>query len=439
MDLRLVEVAQLTDTGRVREHNEDRLYARPPLLAVADGMGGAKAGEVAAQMTVDRLAETGPAPSPALVLEAIADANREIRELSANDDDHRGMGTTVTAVLIGEHVARVLHVGDSRAYVIRDGQIRQVTDDHSLVAEMVRQGTLTPEEAERHPSRNIITRVLGAEDNVAVDEVDLALEPDDVILVCSDGLSTMVRAEAMARIVTSSATLHDAGSALVQAALEAGGTDNVTVVLGRVDGTLVQDERGHTAEFPSLPPDATGDEPTTEVSLADTASTGSDGDGGDEPTVETTPAKDDPSDEPPPMRTAAVLEPAAPQKDGTVLRRVAWLSALVLACVIAFGTWIGSRSYFVNAKNGAETVRVYHGGSFSLFGIDLYREWGDTRVPIDHTTSPPTPAMNTSVTGQGDAVSRAVAIIWASGIPAIPEITPPEPTTPASRRAQAQA
>lgn len=148
MDLRFVEVAQVTDTGRVREHNEDRLYANPPLLAVADGMGGAKAGEVAAQMTVDRLADTGPAPSPALVLQAIADANREIRELSAHDEDHAGMGTTVTAVVVGERVARVMHVGDSRAYVIRRGQIRQVTQDHSLVAEMVRQGRSLP----RRPS-----------------------------------------------------------------------------------------------------------------------------------------------------------------------------------------------------------------------------------------------------------------------------------------------
>ncbi len=428
MDLRLVEVAQLTDTGRVREHNEDRLYALPPLLAVADGMGGAKAGEVAAQMTVDRLADTGPAPNPALVLQAIADANREIRELSANDADHAGMGTTITAVLIGENVARVMHVGDSRAYVIRGGQIRQVTEDHSLVAEMVRQGTLTPEEAERHPSRNIITRVLGAENDVAVDEVDLTLEPGDVVLVCSDGLSTMVRPDVMTTMVTAAPTLRDAAAGLVRAALDAGGTDNVTVVLGRVDGTALADEPHHTAEFPPVAHDGADDAPTAEVAAAAVDEAAAE----DEPTVETAPTT---------MRTAAVLEPAEPRRTGTIVRRVAWLSTLVLACLIAFAVWIGSRSYFVDTRNGADTVRVYHGSPLSVFGIDLFREWGDTRIPVDPTASLPTPAVNTGVTGQGDAVSRAVAIIWGNGIPTIPEIVPPPdpPTPPANRQAQAQA
>ncbi len=434
MDLRLVEVAKQTDTGRVREHNEDRLYANPPLLVVADGMGGAKAGEVAAQMTIDRLADTGPAPSPSLVLQAISDANHEIRELSANDSDHAGMGTTVTAVLVGERVARVMHVGDSRAYVIRGGQIRQVTDDHSLVAEMVRQGTLTPEEAERHPSRNIITRVLGAEHNVAVDEVELTLEPGDIVLVCSDGLSTMIGADDMVAIVTSAPSLRSAADALVRAALDAGGTDNVTVILGRIDDIAADhaDEPGHTAEFAPVPHDAS-DAPTTEVAAAAVAAEA------DEATVETVvPAPDTGSST---LRTPAVLEPAEPRRGPQILGRVLWLSALVVACVAAFGVWISSRSYFVDARGSADTVRVYHGSPLSIFGIDLFQEWGDTRVPVDRTTSPPTPEIDTGVTGQGDAVSRAVSITWANGVPAIPEITVPPPTkaTTTARRNQASA
>ncbi len=436
MDLRLVEVAQRTDTGRVREHNEDRLYARPPLLAVADGMGGAKAGEVAAQMTVDRLADTDPAPGPSLVLQAIADANREIRELSASDADHAGMGTTVTAVLVRGPVARVMHVGDSRAYVIRGDRIRQVTEDHSLVAEMVRQGTLTVDEAERHPSRNIITRVLGAEPDVAVDEVELALQPGDIVLICSDGLSTMIRSDDMVRIVTSSPSLRQAADALVRAALDAGGTDNVTVVLGRISGDATSDQAPeHTAELPSVPP-MPADEPTAEVARPDPAP---ETDTDDAPTVETgMPPAGEPG--PPPMRTAAVLEPAEPRRTRTIVGRIAWLTGAVLACIIAFGVWIGSRSYFMDARDGAETVRVYHGAPVSLLGVDLFRQWGDTHIAVDRTTSPATPALDTSVSGQGDAVWRAVALIWREGVPSIPAITvpPPAKTTPASTR-QAQA
>lgn len=408
MDLRLVEVAQLSDTGLVRDHNEDRLLATPPLLAVADGMGGAKAGEVAAQMTVDRLADTGPAPSATLVLQAIADANREILELSASDPDHAGMGTTVTAALVGERGARIMHVGDSRGYVIHQGVLRQVTDDHSLVAEMVRQGTLTPEDAERHPSRNIITRVIGAEPDVAVDEVEVVLAPGDELLLCSDGLSSLVPAQRIAAIATSGGTLRERTARLVNAALDAGGSDNVTVVMGRVEDVAQTAPAEHTAEFPPVgeiaPPDA-------------------------DPTIETRPLP--PPAEKPPPRTAAVLEPTARARR-TTLRRLALVSALILAVLVALGTWIGTRSYFVDARDGAPTVRVYHGPPLALGGLHLFQTWGDTGVAADTVRAESPSLLTGSVHGQGETVRRAVAIVWRYGLATVPTVTPPPDPAPAA-------
>jgi len=408
VDLRLVEVAQMTHTGRVRDHNEDRLLAAPPLLAVADGMGGAKAGEVAAQMTVDRLADTGPAPSAGLVLQAIADANREVRELSESDPDHAGMGTTVTAALVGERAVRIMHVGDSRGYLIRAGEMRQVTDDHSLVAEMMRQGTLTPEDAERHPSRNIITRVIGAEPDVAVDEVEVALAPGDVLLLCSDGLSSMVPADRIRTLATSNGTLRERAARLVNAALDAGGSDNVTVVMGRVEDVArsADGERTteHTAEFPPV----------------------TDG----EPTVEGVPPA--PQAQPKPQtRTAAVLEPTDPARRSTTLRRVGMVSALVLAVLVALGAWVGTRSYFVDARGDHDTVRVYHGPPFGIGGLDLFGDWGDTHVPAAAVREAAPNLLSSSVHGQGESVRRAVAIVWRYGLAAVPTVTPPPDPPPA--------
>ncbi len=408
--LRLAEVAHRSDTGLVRTHNEDRALAMPPLIAVADGMGGAKAGEVAAQMTVDALATTGPAPNVGLVLEAIADANREIRELSASDPDHAGMGTTVTAVLMGDDAATVMHVGDSRAYVIRGSQIRQVTDDHSLVGELMRQGQLTEEEAEKHPSRNIITRALGAEPSVAVDQVPLALKPGDVVLVCSDGLSTMVTQDDMVRSVTATTSLSAAADALVQAALAGGGTDNVTVILGRVsdDGHPAVE---HTTEIPTVAAEA----PTTEVPQPPV------------PAAPTPTAK--------PQRTAAVLEATA-RGHRTRAQRALGLVTAIVALIVAVGAWAASRNFYVAARDGAATARVYHGAPFSLFGIDLSKEWADTGVDAAAIRAVDPTALTGDANGQGRAVTKATSLVWRFGLPTIATLELP-PATPAKKTASA--
>ena len=208
--LRLIEVAHASNTGRVRSHNEDRYLVRPPLLAVADGMGGAKAGEVAAQITVETLAALGDRATPQQLHDALVEANRRIRSAADDDSDRAGMGTTATAALFDGEQATIVHVGDSRGYLYRQGELRQLTDDHSVVAEMVRQGQLLPEEAERHRSRNIITRALGAEPVVEVDEFRVPLYDGDMILLCSDGLSSLVRDEEIAHTIAQAPGLREA-------------------------------------------------------------------------------------------------------------------------------------------------------------------------------------------------------------------------------------
>jgi protein phosphatase len=233
--VRIGRAAGVTDTGRRRLRNEDAFICEPPLFAVADGMGGARAGEIAAGLAAAALEEAGAETRGAQGIAAlIAEANRRIWERSLTDPETAGMGTTVTAALVDSAAGTVAigHVGDSRAYLLRDGAFEQLTTDHSLVAELVESGILTPEEAERHPQRSAITRALGTEPTVDVDAFTVAGEPGDVFLICSDGLSTMVADEDMASAIEAAGRDPSrAADALVAAANARGGEDNVTVVL----------------------------------------------------------------------------------------------------------------------------------------------------------------------------------------------------------------
>jgi protein phosphatase len=236
MGLRIVEKAAVTDVGRQRQSNEDAFFERSPLFAVADGMGGARAGEVASRMAVEELAgmdDSGPRAEESL-REVARSANRRIYEMAQSDSEHAGMGTTFTAVLVAGREVAVGHVGDSRLYRLRGGEFERLTDDHSLVEELVRQGKLRPEEAEVHPQRSIITRALGPESDVQVDTFTHTAQDGDLYLLCSDGLSGMVSEEHMAQIAGSASSLDDAARQLVDAANAAGGKDNITVVLFRV-------------------------------------------------------------------------------------------------------------------------------------------------------------------------------------------------------------
>src|ERR1700678_4315493 len=235
--LRVVEQYSGTDTGLQRRANEDSLLARSPLFVVADGMGGAQAGEVASRIAVEAFQPgVSDAAQPELALATLArEANTRIHELSHANAEHAGMGTTLTAVYVGEQEVAIAHVGDSRAYCLRDGELLRLTDDHSLVDELIRQGKLTPEEAIEHPQRSVITRALGPEPEVEIDTRSYRARAGDVYLLCSDGLTTMVPDALLAEIMLAHRRLRDAGEALIAAANQAGGRDNITVVLLRLE------------------------------------------------------------------------------------------------------------------------------------------------------------------------------------------------------------
>ena len=235
--LRIAEEFHGSHTGRQRRANEDSYYARSPLFAVADGMGGAQAGEIASRMAVEVL---GAASVPdgdveGWLAEIVQEANERIHATSREDQSRAGMGTTMTVLLVGGDEVTIGHVGDSRAYRLRDGTLERLTDDHSLVEELRRQGRLTEQEADEHPQRSIITRALGPEGHVDVDTRTLRARDGDVFLLCSDGLTTMLKEGHIAEALGGAPSLRDAGERLIDAANDAGGRDNITVILVRVE------------------------------------------------------------------------------------------------------------------------------------------------------------------------------------------------------------
>jgi protein phosphatase len=221
-----------TDVGRGRSANEDAFVADQDrgLYAVADGMGGHRAGEVASATAIETLQSafgTG-----GRIEDAVAAANAAVFTQASENPEMRGMGTTVTAVALTDgRYATIGHVGDSRAYLLRDGTLSQVTEDHSLVEQLVREGQLSPEEAAVHPQRAVITRALGIEPDVEVDVYEVDLHPGDRLLLCSDGLSNMVRGPQLEALLREQGDPQQAAEMLVDAANAAGGDDNITVVI----------------------------------------------------------------------------------------------------------------------------------------------------------------------------------------------------------------
>jgi len=231
--LRIVEEAARTDTGRQRHANEDSYHARSPVYVVADGMGGAQAGEVASRIAADAFDEDiGDGNPEEQLADRAREANRRIFDLARADASHSGMGTTLTGALLSKDEVTIVHVGDSRAYLFRDGELRQLTRDHSLVEELRRRGQLTPEEAEEHPQRSVITRALGPEPDVELDVHTHQARSGDVYLLCSDGLSEVLEPEHIAALL--SAPAEDACRALVDAAYLAGSRDNISAIVVRV-------------------------------------------------------------------------------------------------------------------------------------------------------------------------------------------------------------
>lgn len=229
--MRLIHGAA-SHVGLVRKQNEDSFVAGEGLYAVCDGMGGARAGEVASETACQTLLFLQPyVTEEAELRRSVAAANDAIVEKSIRDPRLFGMGTTMTAAVGREGGLLLAHVGDSRAYLLRDATLRQVTDDHSLVGEMVRRGQLTPEQAAAHPHRSVITRALGTEREVEVDLIDLDLQEGDRVLFCSDGLSGMVDDDRLAEVLGQGEDPQAVADALVRAALKGGGEDNITAVV----------------------------------------------------------------------------------------------------------------------------------------------------------------------------------------------------------------
>ena len=233
-----------TEVGHVREHNEDSLVVTPPLFAVADGMGGHEAGEVASEIAIKTLAELAPeGPDGEALARAVVAANLEVIKAPRNGIGREGMGTTLTAgILEGERLV-IAQVGDSRAYLLHQGRLQQLTRDHSLMADMIEAGQLTEAEARVHPNRSVITRAIGSDPHMQPDIYELNVGTGDRILLCSDGVTTMLEDPEIARIMSNSETAQECANNLVAAALEAGGYDNATAIVMDVEGFRVVRER----------------------------------------------------------------------------------------------------------------------------------------------------------------------------------------------------
>ena len=237
-------VAAVTDPGRTRRHNEDSYVIEPPLFAIADGMGGAQAGEVASGLATAALKEgQADAGGEQRIADLIQEANRRVYDRSSSDPNTSGMGTTITVALVEDDHVAFGHVGDSRAYLIRDASMEQLTEDHSLVNELLKTGKLSREEAETHPQRSVITRALGTDPDVDVDTFSVRAENGDLFLLCSDGLTDMVSEESILDLVERHRDdIDGALRALVKEANRGGGQDNITVVAFEIaNGVLARD------------------------------------------------------------------------------------------------------------------------------------------------------------------------------------------------------
>jgi PPM family protein phosphatase len=249
------QVASATDPGRRRRRNEDAYVCDPPLFAIADGMGGAQAGEVASRLAAAALQEGGVENGGGAqrIIDLIQEANRRIYDRSNTDPNTSGMGTTMTVALVEDERVTFGHVGDSRAYLVRDGQIEQLTEDHSLVNELMKSGKLSREEAETHPQRSVITRALGTDPDVDVDTFSIPAQTNDVFLLSSDGLTDMLSEAQILNVVEKNrSNLDGAVRALVKEANRGGGEDNITVVAFEISDAQVRD--GQTQEQ-ALPPE----------------------------------------------------------------------------------------------------------------------------------------------------------------------------------------
>jgi PPM family protein phosphatase len=399
--------AGITDVGRVREGNEDGFLDEARglnLVAVADGMGGHRAGEVASATALAALRQAMASGRP--LRDAIEGANDAVLEKSGSDRELQGMGTTLTAGTLGTDGSMLIgHVGDSRAYLLRDGQLSQITNDHSLVEEMVRGGELTPEQAESHPQRSIITRALGIDPAVDVDVYPVDLRPGDRILFCSDGLTTMVRADEIEEILAGEPDAERAAQRLVDAANAAGGEDNITALVVEV----VEDAE---------------DNPTSSVAAAPVSGDLVEDDEDEDDTTETV--------------------PRAPRKRRGWGRRIArtllWVLPVLAILALAVGAvgWYARGTYFVGVNQSR--VTIFKGRPGGVLGWDPTVE-RRTALDLSQLTDAEKAAVEDKKTfssrGGADDYVRRLRTAVEERTPPSTVPAPPESTVPPITAAQA--
>jgi protein phosphatase len=407
--LRAAETALRTDTGRQRRDNEDNAFARAPVFVVADGMGGAQAGEVASKIATETFEKGLPdsgSPEERLA-ERVREANHQIHELSRADRERAGMGTTLTAAYVDDASVAIAHVGDSRAYLFRDGTLERLTQDHSLVEELVRQGKLTPEQAAGHPQRSIITRALGPEANVEVDTWTYPVRAGDILLLCSDGLTTMISEERVAEILGEPRSLDGTADALIDAANEAGGRDNITVVLFRLE-EVGEDGQADQPTMIGVPGPATT--PDLEDSAPDVEPEDARGAAGSAHTATATVARPKPRQRLQPIPPKPPTEVRAGDKRH-VTRGVKFFAAVVAILVVLFliggGGYLATRQLYFVGTNQQGIVTIYRGLPYNLpAGIRLYETFYTSGVPASLVPAARRGSLlNNNLRSQSDATS----------------------------------
>jgi protein phosphatase len=383
--LRIVEKAALSDVGRQRQGNEDSYLERSPLFAVADGMGGARAGEVASRIAVEQFdaPEDGADDTPEEQLAEVArGANRKIHRMAQEDSAYAGMGTTFTAALVtGKHIA-IGHVGDSRLYRFRDDELERLTHDHSLVEEFVRQGKLTPAEAEVHPQRSIITRALGPEPEVEVDTYTHSGRDGDVYLINSDGLTGMINEQQVAEILRDRESLEDAAEKLIAAANENGGKDNITVVLFRLgsdgdDAPEDEDEEPGTLGGQATQVGVSAETVRREVERAEKTKAH------DVTSARATQARTKVVEEDSEPRRSTVQRAPPPQRRRRRRRYVTGAIVLVVLAAVVAGLYALDRKFWFVGTNDRGQVTLFRGLPYDLpFGIELYSQEYQSGVPV---------------------------------------------------------
>lgn len=362
--------AARSDVGSVREHNEDSYLVKTPLFVVADGMGGHEAGEVASNIAVTTMEAHAPkSTSPEALAAAVIKANEAVLRGAQDGTGKPGMGTTLTAAFVFEDEATIAQVGDSRAYLLHDGQLQRITRDHSLVADLIEQGRLTEAEARFHPQRSVITRALGSDPHMQPDLYTLHVEEGDRLLLCSDGLCSMISDEDIEEILLDNPAPAHACDALVEEAIIAGGLDNVTVIvidpLG--DPPSEKDEEDIVEErVVGLPEDARADEEEAAAPAAATAP------------VEAAPTQAAHASKSKPKKNGKGGKHHKPKHRGRMAPFIWALAFILILAAAGFGFYVfAQNSYFIIAENGV--VNVYRGLPGEFAGISV--SWLESQAP----------------------------------------------------------